>query len=142
VREHDVNKASFELKTNQGNPTREQILTLVQADGADIVDPERRFDAFVIGWSADFNLDDRILFACSQLDGPYQWASYCNPRVDEILDRVAMMEDRSRALPLWHEYQEILQDSAVGAAVHVPLLRRTCECGARAGARRADGHPG
>jgi peptide/nickel transport system substrate-binding protein len=127
VREKDVYKASFELKTNQGNPTREQIMTLVQADlakvgvevslriqegqslRADITNSERRFDAFVLGWSADFNLDDRIIFACSQLDGPYQWASYCNPRVDEILDRVAMMEDRSRALPLWHEYQEILQ---------------------------------
>jgi peptide/nickel transport system substrate-binding protein len=127
VREHDVYKASFELKTNQGSPTREQILTLVQADlgqvgvdvrlqvqeaqslQADIIDPERRFDAFVIGWVADFNLDDRILFACSQLDGLFQWASYCNPRVDEILDQVAIMEDRSRALPLWHEYQEILQ---------------------------------
>jgi len=127
VREKDVYKASFELKTNQGNPTREQIMTLVQADlaqvgvkvnlriqegqslRADITNPERRFDAFVLGWSADFNLDDRIIFACSQLDGPYQWASYCNPRVDEILDQVAMMVDRSRALPLWHEYQEILQ---------------------------------
>jgi peptide/nickel transport system substrate-binding protein len=127
VREHDVYKASFVLKTNQGNPTREQILTLVQADlarvgvevrlqvqeaqslGADITSPERRFDAAVLGLNPDFNLDDRILFACSQLDGPYQWASYCNPRVDEILDQVAMMVDRSRALPLWHEYQEVLQ---------------------------------
>jgi peptide/nickel transport system substrate-binding protein len=127
VRENDVNKASFELVTNVGSPTREQILTLVQADlaqvgvdvsvrlqeaqslGADIMDPERRFDASVLGWSAEFNLDDRILFACSQLDGQFQWASYCNPRVDEILDRVAITEDRSRALPLWHEYQEILQ---------------------------------
>ncbi|UCC83513.1 MAG: hypothetical protein JSW46_00855 [Gemmatimonadota bacterium] len=127
VREKDVYEASFELKTNQGNPTREQILTLVQADlakvgvranlqiqegqslRADITNSERRFDAFALGWSADFNLDDRIIFACSQLDGPYQWASYCNRRVDEILDQVAILEDRSRALPLWHEYQEILQ---------------------------------
>jgi peptide/nickel transport system substrate-binding protein len=127
VREKDVNRASFELKTNQGNPTREQILTLVQADlakvgvearlrfqeaqslGADITSPERRFDAVVAGWQADFNLDDRIVFACSQLEGLFQFASYCNPRVDEILDQVAVMEDRSRALPLWHEYQEILQ---------------------------------
>jgi peptide/nickel transport system substrate-binding protein len=127
VRENDVNRASFELKTNQGNSTREQILTLVQADlarvgvearlrfqeaqslGADITSPERRFDAVVIAWETDFNLDDRIFFACSQRDAPFQLISYCNPRVDEILDEVAVMEDRSRALPLWHEYQEILQ---------------------------------
>lgn len=127
IRERDVYKASFELKANQGNPTWEQIVMLVQADlakvgvevrlrfqeaqsfGADITSPERRFDAFVLAWQADFNLDDRINFACSQLEGLFQFASYCNPRVDEILDRVAITEDRSRALPLWHEYQEILQ---------------------------------
>jgi peptide/nickel transport system substrate-binding protein len=126
IRERDVYEASFELKTNP-DATRREILTLVQADlakvgfdvrvrvqeaqslGQDIMNPERRFDAFVLGWRAEFSLDDRILFACSQLDSPFQWASYCNPRVDEILDQVAMMEDRSRALPLWHEYQEILQ---------------------------------
>ncbi|UCC71793.1 MAG: hypothetical protein JSV86_15670 [Gemmatimonadota bacterium] len=126
VRERDVFKASFEIKTNP-DATRQEILTLVQADlakvgvdvrprvqesqslGQDIMSPERRFDAFLLGWRADFNLDDRIIFACSQLEGAYQWASYCNPRVDEILDRVAMMEDRSQALPLWHEYQEILR---------------------------------
>lgn len=126
VRERDVLRASFELKTNP-NPAREDILTLVQADlaqvgvevhtraqeaqslGRDITSSERRFDAFVLGWRADFRLDDRVLFACSALDGPYQWASYCNPRVDEILDRVAVLEDRSGALPLWHEYQEILR---------------------------------
>ncbi|MEE9133305.1 MAG: ABC transporter substrate-binding protein [Gemmatimonadota bacterium] len=126
VRERDGVSASFELKTNP-NPAREDIMTLVQANladigvkvraqvqeaqslGRDITSPERRFDAFVLGWSAEFNLDDRPLFACSALDGVYQWASYCNPRVDEILERVVLMEDRAQALPLWYEYQDIIQ---------------------------------
>jgi peptide/nickel transport system substrate-binding protein len=126
VRERDGIRASFELRTNP-NPTREDIMALVQADLAqigievrtdvqeaqslaeDITSPERRFDAFVLGWTAEFRLDDRNLFACSRIDGPFQWASYCNPRVDELLDRVMLLEDRSQALPLWHEYQEIIQ---------------------------------
>lgn len=126
VREHDVIRASFELRTHP-RADREDIMTLVQADLSevgfevrlrvqeaqslrrDITSRERPFDAFVLGWNADFRLDDRILFACSQLDGPFQWASYCNPRVDELLDQVTRIEDRSQALPLWHEYQEILQ---------------------------------
>jgi peptide/nickel transport system substrate-binding protein len=126
VRERDVIKASFELRTNP-DPTREDIMVLVQADlaeigvavelrvqeaqslGADITSSERRFDAFVLGWETEFVLDDRVLFACSQLEGPYQWASYCNPRVDEILDQVTSMDDRSKAIPLWYEYQEIMQ---------------------------------
>ena len=126
VRERDAIRASFELKTNP-NPTREDIIALVQADlakigvevrpavqeaqslGADITSPQRKFDAFVLGWNAEFRLDDRNLFACSQIDGPFQWAGYCNPRVDVILDQVTRMEDRSQALPLWREYQEIIQ---------------------------------
>ncbi|UCC49684.1 MAG: hypothetical protein JSV41_05870 [Gemmatimonadota bacterium] len=126
IRERDVYRASFELRTNP-NPTREDIMTLVQADlrkvgfevrlrvqeaqslRRDITSRERPFDAFVLGWGTDFRLDDRILFACSQFDGPFQWASYCNPRVDELLDQVTRLEDRSQALPLWQEYQEILQ---------------------------------
>ncbi len=126
VRERDVIKASFELRTHP-NPTREDIITLVQSDLAkvgvearlrvqeaqslrvDITSSERPFDAFVLGWNADFRLDDRILFACSQIDGPFQWAGYCNPRVDEILDQVTRTENRSNALPLWREYQQIIQ---------------------------------
>ena len=126
IRERDVIRASFELRTHP-RADREDIMTLVQADLAkvglevrlrvqeaqslrrDITSRERPFDAFVLGWTADFRLDDRILFACSQLDAPFQWASYCNPRVDELLDQVTRIEDRSQALPLWHEYQEILQ---------------------------------
>ncbi|MGD8866566.1 MAG: ABC transporter substrate-binding protein [Gemmatimonadales bacterium] len=126
VREKDGRPASFELRTNP-NPTREDIMTLVQADlkdvgvdvrprvqesqslGADITSPERRFDAFVLGWQTEFNLDDRPLFACSALEGPYQWAGYCNPRVDEILSAVTEDFERTRTLPLWYEYQRIIQ---------------------------------
>jgi peptide/nickel transport system substrate-binding protein len=127
VRERDGAKASFELKTNP-NPVREDITLLVQADlakvgvevrprtqeaqslGADITNSERRFDAFVLGWQTEYNLDDhRSLFACSALDGAYQWASYCNPRVDEILEAVSLTVDRAQTVPLWHEYQEIIQ---------------------------------
>ncbi len=126
VRERDGVKASFELRTNP-NPTREDIMTLVQSDlakvgvevrtqvqeaqslGRDIMSPERPFDAFVLGWSAQFNLDDRPLFACAQLEGAFQWAGYCNPRVDSLLNRVTQIEDRAQALPLWREYQEIMR---------------------------------
>lgn len=126
IRERDGERASFELRTNP-NPDREDILTLVQDDlaelgvevrtrvqeaqslGRDITSPERSFDAVVLGWRTEFVPDDRPLLACSRLDTPFQMASYCNPRVDEILDRVIALDDREAALPLWHEYQEILQ---------------------------------
>ncbi len=126
VRERDGEKASFELVTNP-NAVREDILAIVQADlarvgvqvrasvreaqtlGADITGPERRFDAFVLGWISQFQHDDRQFFSCAQPEGPFQWAGYCNPDVDRLLDRVANLEDRAEALPLWYEYQEIVQ---------------------------------
>ncbi len=126
VRERNALRASFELRTNQ-NPTREDIMTLVQANLADvaievitrtqedqsmardILGPERNFDAFVLGLQTEFNIDDRRLFSCSTPDAPYQWAGYCNPRVDEILDQVVNLTDRSQSLPLWYEYQAIIQ---------------------------------
>lgn len=127
VRERDGVRASFVLVTNP-NRWREDIMTLVQADLAEVgievrprvreaqsllqavTSPERRFDALVLGWESSFRVYDRDrgLFACSALDGPYQFSSYCNPRVDEILAAVARTEDRGGAAPLWHEYQEIL----------------------------------
>ena len=126
VRDRDGLRASFEIKTN-ADPVRKDIITMVQADLAqvgvevrlrvqeaqsfrsDVVSKERRFDAFVLGWQTQFKLDDRPLFACSAMDAPFGWAAYCNPRVDEILDQVTQLVDRSQALSLWHEYQEIIQ---------------------------------
>ncbi len=126
LRERGAERASFELRTNP-NPTRESIMTLVQADleeigvaarirvqeaqslRRDITDPERPFDAFVLGWASEFCPDDRVLFACSQRGGPFQWASYCNPRVDELLEQVNVTQDRSQTTPLWYEYQELIQ---------------------------------
>jgi peptide/nickel transport system substrate-binding protein len=126
VRERHGIRASFELRTNQ-NPTREDIMTLVQANladvgievttrvqedqsmGRDIMGPQRNFDAFVLGLQTEFNIDDRRLFSCATPEGPFHWAGYCNPRVDEILGQVVEMSDRSQSLPLWYEYQEIIQ---------------------------------
>ena len=126
VRERDVIRASFELKTNP-NPTREDIMTMVQADlaavgfevrtrvqesqslFADIASPERVFDAFVLGWDTQFRIDDRVLFGCDSPQGTFQWASYCNPRVDQLLDQLSTIDDRSSAIPLWDEYQQIIQ---------------------------------
>ncbi|MFW5947306.1 MAG: ABC transporter substrate-binding protein [Gemmatimonadota bacterium] len=75
---------------------------------ADILSPERRFDAALLGWEADVRLDLRDLFHSGALDGEYQFASYTNPEVDSLLDRATIEPDRERAGPLWHRVQELL----------------------------------
>lgn len=75
---------------------------------ADVTVPERRFDAALLGWSADFRLDLRDLFHSAAIDGPYQFASYGNPEVDSLLDRATGEPDREAAAELWHRIQAIL----------------------------------
>ncbi len=124
VRERDGLRFSFELKTNQ-NRVREDIVQLIQANLAavgievrprvsewaafvDDVVRSRRFDAIVLGLINDFRIDHTDLFACARLQGPFQFAHYCNPRVDTLLTEMAKSTNRAEALPLWYEYQEIM----------------------------------
>jgi len=116
----------FVLLTNQGNRIRQEITEKVQADlrkvGIQVQPqllewgtllerinkPPRDFDAVVIGWVTEFKIDDSDLFSCKKLDGPYQWAGYCNPEVDRLLDTLPRIVDRTRAKPLWQRYQRFI----------------------------------
>lgn len=117
-------RLAFEIKTNQ-NRQREDIIQLIQADLAAVgveVRPRvmewnafledilrrRRFDAFLLGFVSEFRLDDSDLFACDRREGLYQFAYYCNPRVDSILARAPRLTRRADAIPLWREYQRIM----------------------------------
>lgn len=117
----------FTLKTNSGNPERKDIVEVVQSDlrkvGVDaqpqlvefntlisqLNDVERRdFDAVVMGWIAEFKIDDQNLFHCDRRDEPYQWVGYCNPRTSALIDTLFLVPDRQQAKPLWAEYQRLI----------------------------------
>lgn len=114
----------FELRTNQGNDLREDIIVIVQGDLAKIgvdVQPQlmewnthitdlkaKRFDAAVSGWSVDFNFDPTDLFSTRAIEGKYNYPSYSNPRADTLMQQALTTLDRERAKPLWYEYQEII----------------------------------
>jgi peptide/nickel transport system substrate-binding protein len=77
---------------------------------AAITAPERRFDAAILGYEADFRLNMRDQFHSAALGTPFQLASYRNAEVDGIIDSTAVITDRARALPLWHRFQAIMRD--------------------------------
>jgi peptide/nickel transport system substrate-binding protein len=77
---------------------------------ADVTATERRFDAALLGWSADFRLELRDTFHSDAAAGPYQFASYANPEVDRLIDRAAADPHRDTATPLWRRVQRILRD--------------------------------
>ena len=117
----------FQLKTNTGNRERADMTEVIQSElrkvGVDaqptlvefntlieqLNDVQNRpFDAVVMGWVAEFKIDDENLFSCNRMDEPYQWVGYCNPRTTELLEQLPLIVDREQARPLWSEYQRLI----------------------------------
>jgi ABC-type transport system substrate-binding protein len=63
-----------------------------------------------MGWEADFRINLRDTFHSSALGGPFQLASYSNPDIDALLDRLDTVRDRDEATPLWHRVQRTMRD--------------------------------
>jgi peptide/nickel transport system substrate-binding protein len=76
----------------------------------DISSAERNFEAVLMGWEADFRINLRDTFHSNALGGPFQLASYSNPELDALLDRLDGVRDRHEATPLWHTVQRIMRD--------------------------------
>src|SRR5690606_36762212 len=118
----------IELKIPAGNAINRRIAELVQADLADIgvrivprptewgtmiedfTSPQRNFEAILLGWESDFRLNLRDIFHSEAIGTPNQFASYSNPRVDSLIDRVRVASTFEEARPLYSEIQRILRD--------------------------------
>lgn len=83
-----------------------EFMTLI----GNISSPERRFDAVLMGWEADFRLNLLDTFHSSAIAGPYQLASYSNPELDALLDGLSRVNRREDAVRDWHRVQRILRD--------------------------------
>ncbi len=134
----------FELKTNAGNDLRKDIAEVVQAQLRPlgiVVQPRlvewnthisqlsgtlrggervRDFDAVISSWVDYFRKDDRDILHSSRLNEPYQYVGYSNPRVDQLIDSVAVMTDRAAARPLWMEYQHIMAQEQPYTVLYYP----------------------
>ena len=121
IRERDGEALAFELLTTERDTYRD-IAEIVQArlravgvdvavrtvEGSALVDaifsPERRFDAFVLEWEPDFEIDDRQLFSCAAVGEMFQFASYCNRELDPVLDSIPEARSRDDAIRLLRAY--------------------------------------
>ncbi|MEX2529397.1 MAG: ABC transporter substrate-binding protein [Gemmatimonadota bacterium] len=120
------NRLEVSIRFNSDR-TRQEIAEIMQAQLSEIgvaVQPEvvewatlveqitsadaRTFDGVVMGWVTEFKVDDHDLFHSTKSEQPYGWAGIGNDRLDVLLDTLQLVVDRSEALPLWHEYQELL----------------------------------
>lgn len=76
---------------------------------ADVTSAERNFDAFLFGWVSDFRLDLRGVFHSAERDGMFQFASYRNPEVDSLIDRIGVERDQHAARDAFMRLQSILR---------------------------------
>jgi peptide/nickel transport system substrate-binding protein len=110
----DVNRDLAEMMRAQFAEVGVQMTT-TQVDFSallgDVTSPERKFDAALMGWESDFKLNMRDLFHSSALSGPFQLASFSDPRVDSILDQTATITRREESLPLWRRFEQIMRES-------------------------------
>ena len=166
VRENaDGDRLSISIKYNDGNGTRQGIAEIMQAQLAEIgvevaptvvewgtllsqiSDPKLRdFDGVVIGWVAEYKLDDSDLFHSRNFSGMFAQAGTLRPEIDSLLDQLPLVVDRTDAKPLWRQYQELLVDEQPFTFFLFPRPPRRCEQAApRCGdglARRMDKHQG
>jgi peptide/nickel transport system substrate-binding protein len=133
LRDREGNPFRFTLVTNAGNDVRRDAAEIAQAQLRPlgiVVQPRqlefttmlsmlqgrldgsgrrvRDFDAVIGGWVVFFRQDDADILHCRAVDGPFQYVGYCNPRVDALIDTLAVVMDREEARPLWREYQRLI----------------------------------
>lgn len=75
-----------------------------------IASPDKRFQAVFIALESDLRLDLRDLFHSARIGGPFQLASYANPRADRLMDAAVHARSRDEAASLYHRLLAILHD--------------------------------
>jgi peptide/nickel transport system substrate-binding protein len=95
----------------------------------------RDFDAAIGNWTDNLlRKDDSQLLHSRNRDSPRQWTGFNSPRIDALLDTLAVTMDHAAARPLWSAYQHALIDES-------PLIFLFYARGINAVQRRLQGIP-
>lgn len=119
----------FEIKTNDNNQLRKDITVMVQSKLGEIgvkvkprsmewttliqeLQQKKAFEAAVTGWSVGVKADLTSHFHSTSIADKFNYVSYTNPRVDELIDAAVMELDREKAKEMWGEAQQLIYDDA------------------------------
>lgn len=132
----DGRRFEFTLKTNQGNRIREDITVIVQDQLAKLgikVDPRlvewtvfsdqtnrKEFEAIVAGWSVGLKVDLTTIWHSQSINDKFNYVSYSNPRVDELIEVAKREMDRSKAKLLWDEAQGLIVEDQPYTFLYIP----------------------
>jgi peptide/nickel transport system substrate-binding protein len=76
----------------------------------DFTSTRRNFQAILLGWESDYRINLYDMFHSKAMSGQFQMASYSNPRLDSLIDRVMVVKSREEAKPIYSQMQRILRD--------------------------------
>ncbi len=143
------------LKYNQGNRQRAEVAGIMQSQlqelgvaaetrvlewatlAGQITDPSRReFDGVVLGFSADFRVDDTGLLHSSARNQPLGFAGIQDEELDRILEAVQVTPDRDEARALWRAYEERVRE--LQPFTYVYFAERAAGVNRRVGGIRMD----
>jgi len=116
---------SFEMLSNSGNKRREQSLTIIQEQLANIgvamqprmvepsllfgrLLPTRNFDAILIGWNASSNLELAPIFHSSNFFTPFCFTSFYSTDFDRWEMEARSLLDQSKAQLMWDKVASLL----------------------------------
>ncbi len=124
VLERDGRDLSFEIATNGSSRLRVDALVMIQEQlrrvGVEVRPRQLElnalnekilghdFDAAISGWSIDTSLDLSYAFHSDSIANGYNFVSYSNPRVDELLDRARDETEPEALARLLREVEQIL----------------------------------
>jgi peptide/nickel transport system substrate-binding protein len=82
---------------------------------------ERRFDAVTYTHNDGVRKDDTPILHSRTRHDRAHWTGYADPRVDRLLDTLASLTDKDAALPLWREYQRLMEQEAPYTVLYYPM---------------------
>jgi len=135
--DRDGQRFEFELLTNYGNQTRNDIQVMVQEmlrkvgikvnpillEWTVMMDRVRssNFETMVHAWRVGTKADLSPIWACkSRRKGGYNRIDYCNPTVDSLNAEACRILDFDKAQPLFYQAQELIYEEQPYTFLYVP----------------------
>lgn len=134
----DGERFSFEVKTNQGNKIREDIVVILQQQLKEVgievkplivefssliadIDPGVwNFEAIVLGWSLGTDPDPSGIFHTKEIAQGLNFTGYSNPELDKLMDAQLQEMDREKRKQMIGEIQAGLAEDQAYTFLYYP----------------------
>ncbi|MBP2241165.1 peptide/nickel transport system substrate-binding protein [Cytobacillus eiseniae] len=138
ILEKDGERFSVEVKTNQGNKVREDIVVILQQQlkevGIEIkpqivefsaliadIDPGVwNFEGIVLGWSLGVDPDPSGIFHTKEIEAGLNFTGYSNPALDELMDAQLQELDKEKRKAMIGEIQAGLAEDQPYTFLYYP----------------------